>query len=211
MSCDGDSVSSPPPGSRHRGRAARRDSRAPEGDLHNKVLSPTLGGEEFLVRSGRPPTASSTHPSCWWSRARSRTRTSTARATGPRWATTCDGRADYDERWIDRLAPKAWRVVAIGTCATYGGIHAMAGNPTGGWGSRTTLAGIPLASGHADRERAGLPSATGQLHGDGALPALSGRRLPPMIPLDEQLTPELAVWQDRARGMRSRRLLRTGR
>jgi hydrogenase small subunit len=37
--------------------------------------------------------------------------------------TTCE--------WIDRLAPKAVAVVAIGTCATYGGIHAMAGNPTG--------------------------------------------------------------------------------
>jgi hydrogenase small subunit len=36
---------------------------------------------------------------------------------------TCD--------WIDRLAPKAWAVVAAGTCATYGGIHAMEGNPTG--------------------------------------------------------------------------------
>jgi hydrogenase small subunit len=44
--------------------------------------------------------------------------------------------------WIDRLAPRAWAVVAAGTCATYGGIHAMAGNPTGcmglpdylGWG-----------------------------------------------------------------------------
>src|SRR6187399_3008815 len=34
--------------------------------------------------------------------------------------TTCE--------WIDRLAPKALAVVAIGTCATYGGIHAMAGN-----------------------------------------------------------------------------------
>jgi hypothetical protein len=33
--------------------------------------------------------------------------------------------------WIDRLAPKALAVVAIGTCATYGGIHAMEGNPTG--------------------------------------------------------------------------------
>src|SRR5580704_3640212 len=33
--------------------------------------------------------------------------------------------------WIDRLAPKAWGVIAAGTCATYGGIHAMAGNPTG--------------------------------------------------------------------------------
>ena len=27
--------------------------------------------------------------------------------------------------WIDRLAPKALAVVACGTCATYGGIHAM--------------------------------------------------------------------------------------
>src|SRR5882672_9728261 len=33
--------------------------------------------------------------------------------------------------WIDRLARHAWAVVATGTCATYGGIHAMAGNPTG--------------------------------------------------------------------------------
>ena len=33
--------------------------------------------------------------------------------------------------WIDRLAPKALAVLAAGTCATYGGIHAMAGNPTG--------------------------------------------------------------------------------
>jgi len=33
--------------------------------------------------------------------------------------------------WIDRLAPHAWAVIAAGTCATYGGIHAMAGNPTG--------------------------------------------------------------------------------
>jgi hydrogenase small subunit len=35
--------------------------------------------------------------------------------------TTCE--------WIDRLAPKAWGVIAAGTCATYGGIHAMAGCP----------------------------------------------------------------------------------
>jgi len=33
--------------------------------------------------------------------------------------------------WIDRLAPRTWAVVAAGTCATYGGIHAMEGNPTG--------------------------------------------------------------------------------
>jgi hydrogenase small subunit len=34
-------------------------------------------------------------------------------------------------QWIDWLAPKAWAVMAAGTCATYGGIHAMEGNPTG--------------------------------------------------------------------------------
>jgi hydrogenase small subunit len=53
--------------------------------------------------------------------------------------------------WIDRLAKGAWAVVAIGTCATYGGIHAMAGNPTGamglpdylGWDFRST-AKIPI-------------------------------------------------------------------
>jgi hydrogenase small subunit len=53
--------------------------------------------------------------------------------------------------WIDRLAPKALVVLAAGTCATYGGIHAMAGNPTGamgvldylGWDWRSK-AGIPV-------------------------------------------------------------------
>jgi hydrogenase small subunit len=53
--------------------------------------------------------------------------------------------------WIDRLAPKAWAVLAVGTCATYGGIHAMAGNPTGcmgladylGWSWRSKAA-IPI-------------------------------------------------------------------
>src|SRR6201996_6945151 len=56
---------------------------------------------------------------------------------------TCD--------WIDRLAPKALAVVAAGTCATYGGIHAMEGNPTGcmgladylGWKWKSN-AGIPI-------------------------------------------------------------------
>jgi hydrogenase small subunit len=53
--------------------------------------------------------------------------------------------------WIDRLAPRAWAVVAAGTCAAYGGIHAMEGNPTGcmglpdylGW-QWTSTAGIPI-------------------------------------------------------------------
>jgi hydrogenase small subunit len=52
--------------------------------------------------------------------------------------------------WIDRLAPKAWGVVAAGTCATYGGIHAMAGNPTGAMG-------LPDYLGWNWRSKAGLP------------------------------------------------------
>ena len=57
--------------------------------------------------------------------------------------TTCE--------WIDRLAPRAAVVIAVGTCATYGGIHAMHGNPTGamglvdylGWDWRSK-AGVPV-------------------------------------------------------------------
>ena len=51
------------------------------------------------------------------------------------------------------LAPRAWAVVACGTCATYGGIHAMAGNPTGcmgladylGWEFRAK-SGLPIVN-----------------------------------------------------------------
>jgi hydrogenase small subunit len=52
--------------------------------------------------------------------------------------------------WIDRLAPLAWGVVAAGTCATYGGIHAMEGNPTG-------CMGLPDYLGWNWRSKAGLP------------------------------------------------------
>lgn len=55
--------------------------------------------------------------------------------------------------WIDRLAPKAWAVIAAGTCAAYGGIHAMEGNPTGcmgladylGWNWKSS-AGVPIVN-----------------------------------------------------------------
>src|SRR6201994_654053 len=59
--------------------------------------------------------------------------------------TTCE--------WIDRLAPKALAVIGAGTCASYGGIHAMAGNPTGcmglgdylGWGF-TSAGGMSIVN-----------------------------------------------------------------
>jgi hydrogenase small subunit len=41
--------------------------------------------------------------------------------------------------WIDRLAPKAAVVMAIGTCAAYGGVPAMRNNPTGAMGLRDYL------------------------------------------------------------------------
>ncbi|MGH8164186.1 MAG: hypothetical protein ACREP1_07635, partial [Rhodanobacteraceae bacterium] len=56
-------------------------------------------------------------------------------------------------QWIDWLAPKAIAVVGAGTCATYGGIHAMKGNPTGcmglndylGWDWKSK-AGLPVVN-----------------------------------------------------------------
>ena len=52
--------------------------------------------------------------------------------------------------WVDRLAPKAAAVVAVGTCATYGGIPAMANNPTGAMGLWDHL-------GHKWKSKAGIP------------------------------------------------------
>src|SRR6516165_359402 len=52
--------------------------------------------------------------------------------------------------WIDRLAPKATAVIAAGTCATYGGIHAMEGNPTG-------CMGLPDYLGWQWRSKADIP------------------------------------------------------
>ncbi|MGI9019652.1 MAG: hydrogenase expression protein HypE [Solirubrobacterales bacterium] len=45
-----------------------------------------------------------------------------------------DGQPITINEWVDRLAPKAAAVVAVGTCATYGGIPAMKNNPTGAMG-----------------------------------------------------------------------------
>ena len=96
--------------------------------------------------------------------------------------TTCE--------WIDRLAPNAWAVIAAGTCATYGGIHAMEGNPTGcmgladylGW-TWKSKAEIPLVC---------VPGCPVQP--DNFMETLlyllymaAGRA--PMIPLDEALRP----------------------
>lgn len=63
---------------------------------------------------------------------------------------TEDGRALTTATWLDRLAPRAEAVIAIGSCATWGGIPAAAGSPTGAMGLDTYL-------GHHFASRAGLP------------------------------------------------------
>ena len=52
--------------------------------------------------------------------------------------------------WLDRLAPRATAVMAVGTCAAYGGVHAMAGNPTGAMG-------VPDHLGWDWKSKAGFP------------------------------------------------------
>jgi Ni,Fe-hydrogenase I small subunit len=94
--------------------------------------------------------------------------------------------------WLDRLAPKATAVLAVGTCATYGGIHAMAGNPTGAMG-------VPDYLGWDWRSKAGLPIVCVPgcpIHPDNLsetilylLYQVAGQA--PMIPLDEALRPTI--------------------
>jgi hydrogenase small subunit len=92
--------------------------------------------------------------------------------------------------WIDRLAPKALAIVGAGTCATYGGIHAMSGNPTGCMGLADYL-------GWDWRSKAGLPIVNVPgcpVQPDNFMETLlyllyQVAGLAPMIPLDDQLRP----------------------
>ena len=124
----------------------------PKVHLHNPVLA-YENGEEFMnffyqaekgqldpfvfVVEGSIPNEKIKSEGYWAAQG-------TDKATGQP-ITTCE--------WIDRLAPKAWAVVAIGTCAAYGGIHAMEGNPTGcmgladylGWKFKSK-SGLPIVN-----------------------------------------------------------------
>jgi hydrogenase small subunit len=93
--------------------------------------------------------------------------------------------------WIDMLAPRALGFIAAGTCATFGGIHAMSNNPTGcmgladylGWNWRSRI-GLPIVN---------VPGCPVQpdnfmetlLY---LLRQLAGAA--PMIPLDDKLRPK---------------------
>ena len=93
--------------------------------------------------------------------------------------------------WIDRLTPKALAVLACGTCATYGGIHAMEGNPTGamgladylGWGWKSK-AGLPIVN------VPGCPVQPDNMMETLLYLLYQVAGLAPMIPLDAQLRPK---------------------
>ncbi|HEX4129217.1 MAG TPA: hypothetical protein VHZ24_04185 [Pirellulales bacterium] len=96
--------------------------------------------------------------------------------------TTCE--------WIDRLAPKAWGVIAAGTCATYGGIHAMQGNPTGAMGLADYLgwnwkskAGLPIVN------VPGCPVQPDNFTETLLYLLLHAAGIAPIIPLDKMLRP----------------------
>jgi hydrogenase small subunit len=92
--------------------------------------------------------------------------------------------------WIDRLAPRAAAVLALGTCAAYGGVPAMRGNPTGamglgdylggGWVSRR---GIPIVN------LPGCPVQPDNITETLLHLALHVAGVEPMIELDEQGRP----------------------
>jgi hydrogenase small subunit len=192
LSCDGDTVSV---------TAATQPSiedvllgaipGLPKVHLHNRCLAPSQGGAEYmkvwfdaaegkldapfvLVIEGSIPNEKIKSEGYW-----------AAMGNDPRTnqpITLCD--------WIDRLAPKAFAVVAAGTCATYGGIHAMQGNPTGamgladylGWNFRTK-GGLPIVN------VPGCPVQPDNFMETLLYLLYHAAGLAPIIPLDEKLRP----------------------
>jgi hydrogenase small subunit len=190
LSCDGDTVSI---------TAATQPSieevllgalpGIPKVRLHNPVLAREVGDEFLepfdraaqgqldpflLVLEGSIPDETNKAEGYWAAMG-------TDKATGQP-ITTC--------QWIDRLVPKAWAVVAAGTCATYGGIHAMQGNPTGAMG-------LPDYLGWGWKSKAGLPIVCVPgcpVQPDNFMETLlyllyQAAGLAPMIPLDDKLRP----------------------
>ena len=114
--------------------------------------------------------------------------------------------------WLDRLATKAAAVVAVGTCATYGGIPAMKNNPTGAMG-------VPDYLGWKWKSKAGLPVVC--IPGCPAQPdnmtetllylALHLAGLAPAPGTGRGAAAEMALRADRTRELQPRRLLRAGR
>jgi hydrogenase small subunit len=190
LSCDGDTVSI---------TAAMQPSiedvlmgnipGLPKVILHNKVLAVESGGEFLepyekaargelnpfvLVLEGSIPNEE-IKPEGYWC----------GMGTDP-----ATGQPIPTVNWIKRLAPQALAVVACGTCATYGGIHAMAGNATGamgaadflGWDFRSA-AGIPIVN------VPGCPVQPDNFMETVLYLLYQAAGMAPMIPLDAQLRP----------------------
>ena len=161
----------------------------PKVHLHNPVLATEVGddfmkhfhdgaegrlGAFVLVVEGSIPNEKIKQEGYWAAMG-------TDRLTGQP-ITTCE--------WIDRLAPKALAVIGAGTCATYGGIHAMEGNPTGamgladylGW-SWKSKAGVPIVN------VPGCPVQPDNFMETLLYLLYQVAGLAPMIPLDDQLRP----------------------
>jgi len=161
----------------------------PRVNFHNPVLAYAVGDDFLrtfeqaaegkldpflLVVEGSIPNERNKDEGCWAA-------LGTDRVTGQP-ISTC--------AWIDRLVPHAWAVLAAGTCAAYGGIHAVAGNPTG-------CMGLPDYLGWQWKSKAGLPLVClpgCPIQPDNFMETLlyllrqaAGRA--PMIPLDDQLRP----------------------
>jgi hydrogenase small subunit len=191
MSCDGDTVSV---------TAASQPAiedvvlglvpGLPKVHLHNKVLDYSLGGAEYLEVFHRAARGELGAPFVLVIEGS----IPNERINGDGYWTSFGNRPDGQPKtlnaWIDELAPKAWGVVAVGTCAAYGGIHAMAGNPTGcmgladylGWDFRSA-AGLPIVNvpGCPVQPDNFMETLTWLLY------QAAGEN--PIIPLDEQLRP----------------------
>src|SRR6185312_8789553 len=162
----------------------------PKVHLHNRVLDYSQGGDDYmkvwhdaaedrldapfvLVIEGSIPNEAIKEEGYWAAMGNDR-----------------NGNPITLNAWIDRLAPRAFAIVAAGTCAAYGGIHAMAGNPTGcmgladylGWGFRTKT-GLPVVN------VPGCPVQPDNMTETLLYLLYQAAGLAPMIPLDEQLRP----------------------
>ena len=123
----------------------------PKVHLHNPVLA-YENGDEFMkywyqAEEGR------LDPSSWSSKARSPTRRSSGRLLGRAGNRQDDRPAHHDQRMDRPPGAQSPGRRRRGTCATYGGIHAMEGNPTGcmgladylGWDWKSK-AGLPIVN-----------------------------------------------------------------
>jgi hydrogenase small subunit len=122
----------------------------PRVTLHNPVLGPE-NGEEFIAFFRAAAAGNAPRPFILV--VEGSVPNERVKADGY-WAAfgldTATGQPIPTTQWLEQLAPRAWAVLAAGTCATNGGIHAMFGNPTGCMGLADFL-------GREFRSQGGLP------------------------------------------------------